>query len=426
LPLSGYFPFLSFSLISSEKSRINITPLDAGELRDAIEKPAELIGLKFEDGLVDALIKDALGEPAALPLLQFTLLKLWESRDHNRLTWAAYQKLGGGRKALAYCADEFYESLIPQQKETAKRILLGMLQIKEGVEVTSLRIPRQNLYKSGEARDQIDIVLDKLIQARLVRLTEGDSPHEAQVEVAHEALIRNWERLRDWLSDERVQQRQRIHFREIAEQWQNHNQDKNLLLRGSFLEEAQTYAELNSLEQKFIRSSRRSERKKSEAQIFFAALFFVILSILSGVASCKWIQAEQKNELTVVNKRLTEQKRDLEGYRDKLMEDRRQIKAIVSGSDEKLALQQLRQLLVLPRKSRPAKIIGPNNYLRNVRTAPGTENPVLCTLNGNIQVEILDTKPDSGKYPWYQIKATGECKNNSWIAAHLVETINNN
>jgi hypothetical protein len=180
-----------------EQSRVHISPLDADGLREAIEKPAQLIGLKFEDGLVDALVQDALGEPAALPLLQFTLLKLWEHRDHNRLTWTAYQALGGGRRALAHCADEFYNALIPQQQETTKRILLSMVQIKEGVEVTSQRVPREHLYRSGEAHDQVDAVLNKLIQARLVRQSVGDSPNEAQVEVAHEALIRNWDRLRD-------------------------------------------------------------------------------------------------------------------------------------------------------------------------------------------------------------------------------------
>ncbi len=69
--------------------------------------------MKFEEGVVDALLQDILGEPAALPLLQFTLLKLWENREHNRVTWEAYRRLGGGRLALTRSADIFYNSLIP-------------------------------------------------------------------------------------------------------------------------------------------------------------------------------------------------------------------------------------------------------------------------------------------------------------------------
>ncbi len=73
-----------------EQALVRVTPLSAAELRQAIEQPAALIGLKFESGLIDQLLQDVLGEPAALPLLQFTLLKLWEARDHNRITWEAY------------------------------------------------------------------------------------------------------------------------------------------------------------------------------------------------------------------------------------------------------------------------------------------------------------------------------------------------
>ncbi|MBP5975383.1 hypothetical protein HW132_22270 [Brasilonema sp. CT11] len=69
-----------------EQAHMRVTAMDASELRDAIEKPAELVGLKFEEGLIDTLLHDVLGEPAALPLLQFTLLKLWDNRERNRVT----------------------------------------------------------------------------------------------------------------------------------------------------------------------------------------------------------------------------------------------------------------------------------------------------------------------------------------------------
>ncbi|MEI2746778.1 MAG: hypothetical protein V9G22_15830 [Ottowia sp.] len=88
--------------------------LGARELREAIERPAARAGLRFEEGLVDQLTGDVLGEPAALPLLQFTLLKLWRLRRRNRVTWEAYRRLGGPRQALQRAADELYDSLIPR------------------------------------------------------------------------------------------------------------------------------------------------------------------------------------------------------------------------------------------------------------------------------------------------------------------------
>jgi energy-coupling factor transporter ATP-binding protein EcfA2 len=172
-----------------ERALKRVPPLSAAELREAIVRPAESVGLKFEEGVVDALLGDILGEPTALPLLQFTLLKLWEKRERNRVTWEAYQRLGGGRQALANVADEFYEGLIPEEQATVRYILLRMVRPGEGLEVTSSRIRRQTLYKAGPAPDRVDRVLGRLLEARLVRLTKGDTPDDDQVEVAVTSLL---------------------------------------------------------------------------------------------------------------------------------------------------------------------------------------------------------------------------------------------
>jgi hypothetical protein len=115
--------------------------------------------------------------------------------------------LGGGRLALSRSADKLYNEFIPEDQVTVRRILLKMVQPTEGLEVTSSRISRQSLYGEGEAKDRIDRVLQKLIEARLVKLTEAEQSVDIQVEVAHEALVRNWLLLVEWLEDERVSQR---------------------------------------------------------------------------------------------------------------------------------------------------------------------------------------------------------------------------
>lgn len=201
------------------EGRVPVTPLSAAELREAIEKPAALVGLKFEDGVVDALLQDILGEPAALPLLQFTLLKLWEHRQRNRVTMEAYRRLGGGRLALARSADEFYNGLIPEEQVTARRILMRMVRPGEGLEVTSNRVRRASLYQGGEDPGRVDRVVEKLIQARLVRVTGGDTPEDAQIEVAHEALVRNWPTLVGWLEDERAALAARRRLEAKAAEW---------------------------------------------------------------------------------------------------------------------------------------------------------------------------------------------------------------
>jgi hypothetical protein len=253
------------------QSQVRVTAMSASELRAAIEEPAARVGLKFEDGVVESLLRDILGEPAALPLLQFTLLKLWEAREHNRVTWEAYMRLGGGRQALARSADEFYESLIPEEQVTAKRILLRMVRPGEGLEVTSNRVRREVLYEAGEARDRVDRVLDRLInEARLVRLTEGNSPTDTQVEVAHEALVRNWPRLVDWLDEERESMRRRLRLTAAAEQWETTGRDPEALLRGTLLQEALRYEDLSAVEVAFVQASQEAveaaRRREEEAR----------------------------------------------------------------------------------------------------------------------------------------------------------------
>jgi WD40 repeat protein/energy-coupling factor transporter ATP-binding protein EcfA2 len=253
-----------------EQAQVRVTPLNADELREAIEKPAELIGLKFEEGIVNELVQEILGEPAGLPLLQFTLLKLWENRERNRVTWEAYRKLGGCRQALARSASAFYNALIPEEQITAKRILLRLVRPGEGLEVTSNRVRRETLYQSGEARDRVERVLEKLMQARLVRLTQGDTPESDQLEVAHEALVRNWDMLVAWLEEERSTMRQRLRLTAAAEQWNALGKDPGTLLRGSLLAEALHYKDLNTLETEFVQASQNAaeaaERDKEAAR----------------------------------------------------------------------------------------------------------------------------------------------------------------
>ncbi|MFQ5434768.1 MAG: SUMF1/EgtB/PvdO family nonheme iron enzyme, partial [Anaerolineae bacterium] len=126
------------------------------------------------------------------------------------------------------------------------------------------RVSRQTLYLTGEAQDRIDRVLEKLVEARLVRLTKGVTSEDDQVEVAHEALVRNWPRLVEWLDEERVSLRRRQRLTAQADQWQILGRDAGALLRGAALQEALQYEDLNELEQAFVAAS-QTELQREEA-----------------------------------------------------------------------------------------------------------------------------------------------------------------
>ncbi len=243
-------------------------PLNVSELRRAIEEPAIKVGLKFEDGVVTSLLEAVLGEPAALPLLQFTLLQLWEQRQRNRVTRASYRALGGGREALQTFADQFFkEKLLPEEREVAKHIFLRLVRPTEGLEVTSQRLRREALFTKAYNPEITERVLTKLVrQARLLKQSEGDTPADAQIEVAHEALIRGWPRLTSWLEDERVKVRRRNRLRDQANLWLESNRDPNRLWRGRDVDEAELLEDLDPTEAEFIRAGRQTEEAERQAK----------------------------------------------------------------------------------------------------------------------------------------------------------------
>jgi WD40 repeat protein len=210
-----------------------VTPMDSTELREAIINPADQVGLKFEEGVVEALTQDMLSEISALPLLQFTLRKLWEDRAGDRVTMISYRLLGGGRQALERSANAVYESLIPEHREILRRIFLRMVNPTQGFDFTSRRVLLKELFRNYTF-DSVKGVLQKLVETRLVRLTgsetidgvaliaeltENNIPDEVQVEVAHEALVRNWPTFVKWLDEKRASIIKRQGLEAKAREW---------------------------------------------------------------------------------------------------------------------------------------------------------------------------------------------------------------
>ncbi len=283
-----------------QESHIRVQPLTALELRDAIEKPAESVGLRIDAEVVERLVKEILGEPAGLPLLQFSLRQLWALRDRNRVTLSTYGRLGGARQALARSADELYSELIPEEQGRARRILLRLVRVTNALEVTSRRERRSALYV-GDEKDRVEHVLQRLIHARLLRVTTGDSASEEQVELAHEALVRNWPRLVEWVEEERerLRRRQRLDF--AAEQWQLLGRDPAALLRGAALIEAQRIRDLAGLAAEFVAASdehqARQERSARRRTLGWAAtaVAALVLPLLMGTYVLVQRQADAAN-----------------------------------------------------------------------------------------------------------------------------------
>jgi transcriptional regulator with XRE-family HTH domain/tetratricopeptide (TPR) repeat protein len=251
----GYTDFI-------QDADIKIGPLTGEEIRQAIEQPASLCGVRFEPGLVQRLVVDAGAEPGTLPLLQFALARLWERQTSGLLTHAAYDEIGLLSGAIANRAEAVFRSLSSTQQDVARGILTSLVHLAEDSDAhTRRRLPVADLFAQDRFNtDEGRQVLHLLVEARL--LTSGFLPnrHQETVELAHEAVIRRWPRFSQWLQEDGDLLAWRERFRIILEQWQNSGRDDGFLLRGPLLDESTLWlarrgAHLSTVERQLINAS---------------------------------------------------------------------------------------------------------------------------------------------------------------------------
>ncbi len=173
------------------------------------------------------LIDDVRHQAGALPLLQYALLELWKRRQGGRLTAADYQDIGRLEGALDRRANAVLKEFTDAEKELCRRIFLRLTQPGEGTEDTKRRISLRELETAGGDAVVVERVVQKLADERLIT-TEG----EEQVEVAHEALIRGWSALRQWIEVDRAGLRTHRRLGEAAREWQASGREESFLYEG--------------------------------------------------------------------------------------------------------------------------------------------------------------------------------------------------
>jgi WD40 repeat protein len=272
-------------------NQVLVGPMRRDELRRAIELPARRAGLGVEPELTDALVADVEGQPGALPLLSTSLLELWQQRDGRRLRMAAYEHAGGVHGAVARLAESAYERLDPDRREIARRLLLRLAGEGEGDAVVRRRVPLIEL--EDEHDEGVTDVLSVLADDRLITIGEGE------VEVAHEALLREWPRLRGWLEEDAEGRRLHQHLMHAARDWDAGGRDRGELYRGARLASTLDWVtgheqELNQVERDFIADSRaeaasEAERRRRTTRRLLALLaslaVLLALALVAGVVA---------------------------------------------------------------------------------------------------------------------------------------------
>ncbi|MFI9383349.1 hypothetical protein [Kutzneria sp. NPDC052558] len=255
-------------------AQIAVGPMTVDELRQAITQPALSVGCTVEGALLAELVVHTHGQVGVLPLLSHALRETWRRRRGNTLTLTAFRATGGIEGALAHTAEALHAELLPHQQDLLRELFLRLT----GVEDTKRRMARDDLGDYEE-------LIDRLVDRRLLTV-DGDT-----VEITHEALIRCWPRLREWLADNREGQRIHRQLAEAAAGWQELGREKGALYRGTRLAVAREWAATGALtarERDFLDASLRAaeeEQKVSHRHTTRLRISVVTLTLLLIVAA---------------------------------------------------------------------------------------------------------------------------------------------
>ncbi|WP_329596981.1 helix-turn-helix domain-containing protein [Streptomyces pseudovenezuelae] len=262
------------------------------ELRDAVVKPATAAGLTVERALTALLVEEIADEPGGLPLLSHALLETWRRRRGKTLTVAGYEAAGGMDGAIAKTAEKVYGRFTEDQAVAARRVLLRMVAPGDGTPDTRRPVEREEL--GGADRDDTAQVVEALAGARLLTL-DGDT-----VEIAHEALLTAWPRLRGWIDEDRERLRAHRHLTEAAQAWQELGRDEGALYRGIRLTAAQEHFggprrdDLTALEHAYLDAGRDHEqkgRRRSRLVLTAVTAALCLALVAAGLAVGQWQSA---------------------------------------------------------------------------------------------------------------------------------------
>ncbi|MFD5848138.1 nSTAND1 domain-containing NTPase [Streptomyces chartreusis] len=295
-------------LLAALRARaLPLGPMGPEELRQAIIEPAAAAGLSLEPGLVEVLLRDlgAVGgtgtcEAGALPLLSHALRATWQQRAEGTLTVAGYQRTGGVHGAVATTAERVHGQLSPDQWAIARRLLLNLVRVGDGTDDSRNRVGREELVEltaadvAGVRAEDVRAVVEAFTGARLLTASAD------HVEISHEALLRAWPRLRQWIDEDRARLKVHQRLAEAARSWQEEGRDDSLLLRGARLaavsdwlgEQAGTTTVLRPVESEFLRACRTHEeteraterrRNRRLRQLVGGLAVLLVVALASGL-----------------------------------------------------------------------------------------------------------------------------------------------
>ncbi|MFE4539056.1 caspase family protein [Streptomyces scopuliridis] len=314
-----------------EHGQVNVPPMRERDLRAAVEEPAAAVGLGLERGLTDRLLHDLnegrLGddETGALPFLAHALRETWRERSGTRLTLTGYQATGGIWQSVAKTGEALHESLDDDGRGALRDLLLRMVHLPPdgtGARAGIRRpVPLDSLLDGlpPGARK----IRDRLAEDRLITVGQDTA------QIAHEALLRAWPRLRDWIEEDAATLLRRQQLRTAADDWRAADRDAAFLLTGSRLQavlelrDPGGHGPLPERESEFLtaseeaaESARRRERRR--VLVLKTAVVALVIGLVVAIGSA--VVAIRQEEKAQEQRRSAQKQRELATYRALLAE----------------------------------------------------------------------------------------------------------
>jgi WD40 repeat protein len=225
----------------SNRARYLLLPPNAAEIGQIVRQPAREGGVRFEvdrrtgESLDDTIVAAATSDPTSLPLLEYLLDQLWHRRDGDMLTFAAYDKLGKLEGAIGARAEEVLKAQPAEVQAELPRLLRALVTVGQGTSATATAryADISQFAPQTPARRLVEALLAP--EARLLVIDGGT------IRIAHEALLRHWERARRQIAEDRTDLQLRARLDEAQARWQaalEADRDSLLLTSGLPLAEA--------------------------------------------------------------------------------------------------------------------------------------------------------------------------------------------
>ncbi len=250
---------------------VNTVPLAPDELEAAAENPAAAVGVELEPALVVRLIADVAGESGALPLFQYALTELFDRRTEGLLTLQTYDDMGGVQGAISRRAEALFDALGPGEQVACKQLFLRLVTITDTGAWSRRRVAASEI--AAIAVDLVDLqtVLDRFGAFRLLTFDRDHVSGSSTVEVAHEALLHQWTRLREWIENGQEDVRRHSRMLILLADWKASGEKVDYLLSGERLADYEGWAAESSLrlttgEQRFLDGSIENREQMRDAE----------------------------------------------------------------------------------------------------------------------------------------------------------------